>query len=269
MANMCEAVERMLLRHASKLREAAGLVSEAMRFEAQPAGSPTEVDALASTEPRLKAWQRQGIERRAARLALYEEAVRRRKQGESIKAIARAMKLSYPTVRKFVFASAYPERAQRPAYPTLLDEHRAYLVSRAAEGCCNATQIWRELREQGFTGSPSTVRNAFARVQAAGADSPKLRVIAAAVHTMGVPSTRRACAWLLGSKGSKSASPSLRIASASSKRSAASSLRSKRRAVSRSGSSASFTVTTLPASTSGFLGYALAQRPNCVASQPV
>ena len=209
MHNMCEAVERMLLRHACKLREAASLVSEAMRLDAQPAGSSAEADAdaVASTVPRLKAWQRQGVERRAVRVARYEEAVRRRKQGESIKAIARAMKLSYPTVRKFVFAGTYPERAHRPVRPTLLDEHRAHLVSRAAEGCCNATQIWRELCERGFTGSASTVRNAFARVQAASADHPKLRVVAASVHTMGVPSTRRASAWLLGSKDCESAEP--------------------------------------------------------------
>ena len=84
------------------------------------AGSSAEADEVASTAPRLKAWQRQGVERRAARRALYEEAVRRRKEGVSIKAIARAMKLSYPTVRKFVFADVYPERAHRPVRPTLL-----------------------------------------------------------------------------------------------------------------------------------------------------
>jgi len=38
MHNMCEAVERMLLRHAGKLREAASQVSEAMQLEAQPPG---------------------------------------------------------------------------------------------------------------------------------------------------------------------------------------------------------------------------------------
>ena len=55
-------------------------------------------------------WQRLSDERRAARRATYEEAVRRREQGASIKAIARAMRLDFRTVRKFVRADSYPER---------------------------------------------------------------------------------------------------------------------------------------------------------------
>ena len=70
MANMCEAVERLLLRHSGKLREAARLVGEAMRLEAQPAGVTAETDGAPSTAPRLRSWQRLGVERRAVRLAV-------------------------------------------------------------------------------------------------------------------------------------------------------------------------------------------------------
>ena len=61
-------------------------------------------------------------------------------------------------------------------------------------------EIWHELRDQGFSGSHSAVRNAVARLRASSTDGSELHAVAAGVQTIGVPSTRRACAWLLGSK---------------------------------------------------------------------
>ena len=201
MANMCEAIERLLLRHSGKLREAARLVSEAMRLEAQPAGTPVETEGAPLAAPPLRSWQRLGVKRRAVRLARYEEVVRRREQGESLKGIARAMRIAYATVRSFVRAGCFPERAQWSRRPTLLDAYRPYLVSRVAQGCWNAMELWRELRKQGFTGCHSAVRDAVKRIRrAAHADGPKLHAVAIGVQAMGVPSIQRACGWLLGSK---------------------------------------------------------------------
>ena len=201
MVNMGEAVERLLLRHSGKLREAARLVSEAMRLEAQPAGAAAETDGAPSAAPPLRSWQRAGVQRRAVRLARYEEVMRRRKLGEPLKSIARSMKIAYATVRSFVRAGSFSERAQWSRRPTLIDAYRPYLVSRVAEGCWNAMELWRELRERGFTGSHSAVRNAVARIRRdARADGPRLHAVAVGVHAMGVPSIQRARAWLLGSK---------------------------------------------------------------------
>ena len=58
-------------------------------------------------------------------------------------------------------------------------------------------QVWRELRERGFTGGHSIVRDAFAQLR--GTDSGgRLHAVAAAVRMVAAPSTRRACAWVLG-----------------------------------------------------------------------
>lgn len=198
LANLRDAFERVLLRCPGKLKEAARQASEALQLETTPAKLPTEPSDVVPTEPPLKAWQRQSNARRECRLARYEEAVRRHKAGESIRAIGLAMNLDRRTVRGFVHADAFPERTQRARAPSLLDAHQQYMATRAAEGCRNAMQIWRELRARGFTGGRSIVRDAFAQLRSAAPEGGRLQPIAAAMRTISAPSTRRACAWLLG-----------------------------------------------------------------------
>ena len=109
------------------------------------------------------------------------------------------MCLDHRTVAGLVHAQAFPERAPRAAVPSLLDAHREYLAARAAEGCRDAMQVWRELRARGFTGGHSIVRDAFAQLRGDTAIGGRLHaVVAAAVRRVVRPSTRRACAWVLG-----------------------------------------------------------------------
>ena len=52
-----------------------------------------------------------------------------------------------------------PERhCASPCPPGKLTAHHAYLVRRWQEGCQNALQLWRELKEQGFSGGATIVR---------------------------------------------------------------------------------------------------------------
>ena len=108
LTNLRETVERLLVRQATRLREAASILGETLRIESQPLTADTGADVLP-----LSAWQRLGIDRRAARFGRYEEAVRRRRLGETFKAIALAMNLDHRTVRRFIQAGAFPERARR------------------------------------------------------------------------------------------------------------------------------------------------------------
>ena len=150
LANLRDAIERLLLRYPGKLKDAAQQASEALQLEAVPGATPTGPADAAVVEPPLKAWQRHSNVRRQHRLARYEEVVRRHKAGESIRAIGLAMNLDRRTVRDFVRADAFPERAQRARVSSLLDAHQQYLAARAAEGCRNAMQLWRELRARCF-----------------------------------------------------------------------------------------------------------------------
>ena len=187
LANLRETVERLLLRHNTGLREAAQLVVVSPLPQSQPGAADGAVP--------LMAWQKLSIDRRAARLARYEEVVRLRAQGLSFKAIGRATDLDQRTVSNFLRAGEYPERSPRGSGPTLLDAYRRHLCRRVAEGCASAVVVWHELRAQGFKGSSGTVRAAMAHAHAvsSGADSASRPGRRAST-----PSAQRAYAWLVG-----------------------------------------------------------------------
>jgi transposase len=89
---------------------------------------------------------------RLRRQARYEEVVTLYKQGVSILGIADQLRMSRSTVRNFVYAGAFPERANVLRTKSLLDPYVPYLEKRFAQGCRNANQLWKELQQQGFRG---------------------------------------------------------------------------------------------------------------------
>jgi hypothetical protein len=78
----------------------------------------------------------------------------------SLRRISRTLALGRSTVRKFMRAGAFPERAAGvPRYrASALDAHEGYLRERWDGGCQNAVQLYRELRGWGFSGSETSVR---------------------------------------------------------------------------------------------------------------
>jgi transposase len=99
---------------------------------------------------------------RVARLrcqARYEEVVTLYKQGMGILGIADHLRMSRSTVRNYVSAGAFPERANVLRTRSLLDPYIPYLEKRLAQGCRNAHQLWEELKAQGFRGSYKPVNH--------------------------------------------------------------------------------------------------------------
>lgn len=137
--NLRDAVERALKRlHAELIEQhkASGL-PQANRYKRRR--SQTEI--AASKVARLRRQDR------------YEEVVSLYKQGMSILGIADQLRMSRSTVRNFVYAGAFPERANVLRTKSLLHPYLPYLEKRLAQGCRNANQLWEELVAQGFTGS--------------------------------------------------------------------------------------------------------------------
>ena len=76
----------------------------------------------------------------------------RYRQGKSVAAIARELHVSPTTVRKFVYAGAFPERsAHRYRQAHRLTPYVPFLQRRVAEGCENASLLWKEITQQGFS----------------------------------------------------------------------------------------------------------------------
>jgi transposase len=96
--------------------------------------------------------------RRERRQALFAEVRRLYDEGYSLRAIALKLGKSRHTVRQYVLADAFPEPKKRQRRPGKLAPYLAYLEERWRQGCHNATQLWREIRERGYRGACSAVR---------------------------------------------------------------------------------------------------------------
>ncbi len=150
--NMTQALLGVLVPHHRLLAEVAqcavrGMQSAASSVAQQPA----------STQPPSRK-QRAQEQNRERRLARYETVMAQVRQGASQREIARNCGLGRQTVRRWIGARSFPER--RPSnHSSTLDQHQESLERRWQQGCHNAAQLWRELREQGFKGQSRTVRD--------------------------------------------------------------------------------------------------------------
>ena len=95
---------------------------------------------------------------REGRLARYHRIQQLRREGRSILSIANQLHLHWETARKYYNATEFPERKDRPPRPSILHPYIPYLEKRMLEGCENAMQLWREIREQGYPGRHRQVR---------------------------------------------------------------------------------------------------------------
>jgi transposase len=161
LANVGEMVERVLGSHRTALQQAAAAVDRRLVETTPPdARAPA---ATPSGPPRLTHAQQAQRARRAPRLARYEAVMALHQQGLSQCAIADQVGLGRKTVRRYLRADAFPERARPAARATILAPYDRYLRTRWAEGCHNAHQLWLEIQRQGFLGGAVTVRRYVAR----------------------------------------------------------------------------------------------------------
>ncbi len=107
-------------------------------------------------EPLSKAEER-ARDRLDHRQARYDEGARLRQAGMSLKRIARDLGLGHKTVKRWLRAGQAPTW-RKPPRPKRIERYEEHLERRWREGCHNAAQLWRELRDQGFTGKSGTVR---------------------------------------------------------------------------------------------------------------
>ena len=93
---------------------------------------------------------------RDKRYARYEEVLALHRAGIGLRAIARQLRISRKVVRRFVASPCFPERAEGTGQhhkKSKLVPYLPYLRERWAAGAHNGLQLFREIKERGYTGS--------------------------------------------------------------------------------------------------------------------
>jgi transposase len=147
--NLGQAVQALVGRHHGAVSRVAKQVRE------QGGGSAPLPGPEPARPPTVECRRQAAYARRQAR---YEEAARLRAAGVSLSGIGRRLGVERKTVRRWLRAGGAPRWAQPSRRGRMLIPWRAYLERRWAEGCRNATQLWRELVGLGFRGDPRPVR---------------------------------------------------------------------------------------------------------------
>jgi transposase len=192
--NLREALMRAVDRHHAHVLEAAKAVAASQ----EPGPLPAETTQSEPAEQRLPPDHRtaRSQQRRARRLERYRRVTELNEQGVSLRGIARRLGIHRATVRHWLGAGCFPERARRRV-TSRTDPFLDYLRRRWDEGCHNAAQLTREIRALGFAGTAVMVRRRVARWRR-GERTQGCRP-ASRQHSpsLGRPSSRRVCWWLL------------------------------------------------------------------------
>jgi len=161
LCNLTQALQRLLERLAGTLRRSQ------LPDTVPPSTSPSTGTSIESIEApttiptsdpiKLNRHQQQSQQRRERRKARYEAVREAHQRGVTQRAIAKEFGLSRKTVRRFLRANEFPEQPPRRRR-TGLEPYREYLKKRWAEGCHNASRLCRELREKGYEGQRSRVK---------------------------------------------------------------------------------------------------------------
>lgn len=157
--NLTEAFERILQNRSSSSGAAAWVIAQA-QINSCPAIIEVGPTTMLSSRSGKEA-----LESRKQRYARYKKVMRLHRKAVSIRSIAKVMRMSRMTVYKYVQADCFPERAASRPRGSALNKHLCYIHRRWAEGCDNATQIWREITEQGYKGEEAMVRRYVGRLK--------------------------------------------------------------------------------------------------------
>jgi transposase len=157
LCNLTSAVERVLESKRSEL-------SKAFESEERRAELPIPI----KEEPTKGSAQQRSEELRACRLERFNQVMTLHRQGMNNKAIARTLKIGRKTVARFLRSGQFPERATPRRKAPRVNHSRNYLETRWAEGCHNATTLWREIQLKGYVGGRSMVARLVATLRTPG-----------------------------------------------------------------------------------------------------
>lgn len=189
--NLMEALEKQVAREYTAVRQL-------LTPQAPGVPAPSDVPIACSAEQPATTWQEKRRQRsRQQRLACWEQVHTLAENGHTQQEIAEQVGIAIPTVRRYLRAPTFAERRPHVCPGGKLDAYQDYLLRRWQEGCHNALQLWRELKQQGFTGGATIVRN-YVRSWREDEGPPLVRETRRAVPSV------RTLSWLLLPKEQRS-----------------------------------------------------------------
>jgi transposase len=167
--NLREAIENLLIHKPAALQAVAYEGPDEKAVETVNSGSETtktaetenktsgEEASITPVHHLLTKAERDKIARQARRKSRYERVRQLHQAGYSMRAIAMQVKLSRRTVKKYITTDECPQYTRERVRPSILTPYLPYLEIQWQAGFTNATQLWREICSQGFSGSRSLV----------------------------------------------------------------------------------------------------------------
>jgi transposase len=168
-ANLRDAVEAVLHDRQPALQAAAARTAQALTRQVGLVAGPAMYRGRHHSDP-VRQQEREAAQqqRHATWVATYEAIRALRAQGTPVTTIAKQLGLSRPTVTKFLRRTTPPPPRSPQRSGQVLRPYMVYLIRRWREGCADSMQLWRELREQGYTASARTVSRFITRLRQAG-----------------------------------------------------------------------------------------------------
>jgi transposase len=158
--NLTEAVELALASLRAEIRTQAEKTSrQEVSAEARTAHhDQSKAFSIKTWKPaRDRYFERARMSRREQRYDRYQQVVALHTQGFEQAEIAHRAGLSTRTIQRWLKAGAFPEAKQRRKRRSLFDPYAPYVLKRWREGCKQGSQLYREIKEKGYTGTERQV----------------------------------------------------------------------------------------------------------------
>jgi transposase len=158
--NLGQALDQFLSREHHILTHVVDSMNAATREQATGGGAASSEAPETPETPTapMTRLEREHAAVEARRHARYERVVALAREGHSLREVARRAGVNRGTVRRYLHAGHYQSYAKRSRRPHVCDTFAAYLCQRWEEGEQNSAALFAEMREQGFSGAASTVR---------------------------------------------------------------------------------------------------------------
>jgi transposase len=130
------------------------------RWQQPSIATPPEIGLVATSAPPASAAEGPGntVQPTPRKRLVWEAVQERRGLGQALRQIAQALGVDRRTVRRYVAMAQPPVYPVRRPRPTQLTSYLDYLAERWAQGCHNASRLYRELEQRGYRGSAGMVR---------------------------------------------------------------------------------------------------------------